>query len=74
MIQREGGREIVLDMALSGDASDEALHGIYSLDLMARRYGRRLILRDASPELRLRLGEIQLDGALLFEESLRLAA
>lgn len=74
VIRRESGSQIVLEMARSSDASDDALHAIYSLDLMARRHGHSLVLRDASPTLRARLSAVQLDGTLLFEESLRLAA
>ena len=73
-MRREGGSQIVLEMARSSDASDDALHAIYSLDLMARRQGHSLVLRDASPALRARLSAVQLDGTLLFEDSLRLAA
>ena len=75
MLQRDGGGgQIVLDIAGWTDATAETVHAVHALDLMTRRRGRRLVLRDASHALRSRLSDAQLDDALLYEESLKLAA
>ena len=75
LLQRDGGGgQIVLDIAFWTEATDDTVHAVHSLDLMTRRRGRRLVLRDASPTLRSRLSGAQLDDALHYEESLKLAA
>lgn len=73
LIHGETREQIVLDLAKCTDTSDQALQSIYSLDLITRRSGRRLVLRDISEGLAGRLHDAGLDGGMLFEHSLRLA-
>ncbi|MGC4042932.1 MAG: response regulator [Armatimonas sp.] len=74
LVYGEIGEQIVLDLSRCTDTDDQALHSIYSLDLITRRAGRRLVLRDISEGLAQRLHDAGLDGGMLFEQSLRLAA